>query len=217
MPENELATKKDLNDVKQELLHRLVSKEEFDQKISTLATKEELDQKISTLATKEELDQKISTLATKDELDQKISTLATKDELDQKISTLATKEELDQKISTLATKEELDQKIAPLATRKALEVVANQVATNTQDISEMKGDMKVLKWEMGQMREDIKSLETKFDRKFDILITAVDGIAKELSDMRTEKVATEHVLNRHETQIENHEKRIHKLELKKAS
>jgi len=181
MSENELATKKDLTDLKEELLGRM------------------------------------QLLATKEELDQKIATLVTKEEFDQKIATLATKEELDQKIATLATKEELDQKIATLATKEALEVVARQGAINTRDISEMKGDIKVLKWEMGQMREEIKSLETKFDKKFDVLITAVDGIAKELMDMRTEKVATEHVLNRHETKLENHDKRIRKLELKKAS
>ncbi|MCU0643957.1 MAG: hypothetical protein MUC94_06815 [bacterium] len=194
MSENELATKKNLTDLKEELLGRM-----------------------QRLATKEDLDQKIATLATKEELDNKVATLVTKKEFDQKVATLVAKKEFDQKIATLVTKEEFDQKIATLATKEALEVVANQGAINTRDISEMKGDIKVLKWEMGQMREDIKSLETKFDKKFDVLITAVDGIAKELMDMRTEKVATEHVLNRHETKLENHDKRIRKLELKKAS
>ena len=75
-----------INEMRTEMKN-MVTKEEFELRISKLATKEE----ISKLATKEE----ISKLATKEE----ISKLATKEE----ISKLATKEE----ISKLATKEEL--------------------------------------------------------------------------------------------------------------
>ena len=90
---NSVATKKDLEELRQELLGTLASKEE----IKKLATKEE----IKKLATKEELKK----LATKEE----IKKLATKEE----IKKLATKEE----IKKLATKKELSLEIGMLATK----------------------------------------------------------------------------------------------------
>jgi len=68
-PSNNFATKKDLSDLKDELLQRLVSKDEFDQKIATLATKQELKQEVAKLATKEDLKQEFAKLATREALE----------------------------------------------------------------------------------------------------------------------------------------------------
>ncbi len=118
---------------------------------------------------------------------------------------LVSKDEFDQKTSTLATKEELDQKIAKLATRKALEVVANQVAKNTDDIVVMKNDIKELKWDMGQMREEMNS-------KFDMVMNAFDKIMKGLDAQRAENAAFHHAMLRHENRLDDHDHRIGKLE-----
>ncbi len=55
-----------------------------------------------------------------------------------------------------------------------------------------------------------------FDNKFDIVLNAIDGVAKELSDMRTEKAAVDHSLTRHEERLDDHEVRIERLEMKRA-
>jgi Fe-S cluster assembly scaffold protein SufB len=150
---NNAATKKDLSDLKEDLLQRLVSKEEFDQKITTLATKEELKQEVA----------------------------------------------------KLATKEELKQEVAKLATRKALEVVANQVAKNTDDIVVIKYDIKELKLEMGQMREEM-------NEKFNMMMNAFDKIMKGLDAQRAENAAFHHAMLRHENRLDDHDHRIGKLE-----
>lgn len=164
MPEatKDQITKKDLQNLEQKLLNKLVSKEEFEQKIGDLATKEELEQ---------------------------------------------VREEL---LEKLATKEELKQEVAKLATREALEVVANQVARNTLDIIEIKNDVKEMRWEMSDMRHE-------FDHKFNVVLTGMDNVVKELQDMRTEQAAVNHALFRHDDRLEEHDGRIRKLELKRAS
>ncbi len=123
-----------VNEMRTEMKN-MVTKEEFELRISKLATKEEL----SNLATKEE----ISKLATKEE----ISKLATKEE----ISKLATKEE----ISKLATKEEMYKKIDECKEEIRAEVVEaikeashisydryielkNRITVNEKDIKEIK-------------------------------------------------------------------------------
>jgi adenosyl cobinamide kinase/adenosyl cobinamide phosphate guanylyltransferase len=114
MSENELATKKDFNDQKEELLQRLVNKDEFDQRIATLATKEELDQEIATLSTKD-----------------------------------------------------------------ALEVVANEVARNTVAIIEL----------TREVRYGFQNLRQEISNKFETVMKALNGIAKELADMRAERLS----------------------------
>ncbi|MCU0642971.1 MAG: DUF1664 domain-containing protein [bacterium] len=121
------------------------------------------------------------------------------------IGKLSSKEELDQKIAKLATKEELKQEVAKLATREALEVVANQVMKNTNDIENIKTELQAI-------NHKIDRLEEKFDYKFNMVLDAVDNVLKEVTNNRTEKVGYGHTMNRHEGRIENHEKRIKKLE-----
>ena len=104
----------------------MVTKEEFELRISKLATKEEL----SNLATKEE----ISKLATKEE----ISKLATKEE----ISKLATKEEMYKKIDEC--KEEIRAEVVE-AIKEASHIsydryieLKNRITVNEKDIKEIK-------------------------------------------------------------------------------
>jgi hypothetical protein len=121
----------------------------------------------------------------------------------------ATKKDLsdlkDELLQRLVSKDEFDQKIATLATRKALEVVANQVAKNTDDIVVLKNDIKELKWEMSQMREEMNN-------KFDMVMNAFDKIMKGFDDQRAENAAFHHAMLRHENRLDDHDHRIGKLE-----
>lgn len=118
---------------------------------------------------------------------------------------LATKEELKQEVAKLATKEELNQATAKLATREAVDVLANQVLKNTNDIDEIKKEIKAINYK-------IDRLDEKFDSKFNLVLNAVDNVLKEITNNRTERAAYEHALKRHDMLFENHEKRIQKLE-----
>ena len=93
-------------------------------------------------------------------------------------------------LQRLVSKDEFDQKIAPLATRASLEVVANQVAKNTDDIVVIKYDIKEMKLEMGQMREEMNN-------KFNMVMNAFDKIMKGFDDQRAENAAFHHALLRH--------------------
>ncbi len=111
--------------------------------------------------------------------------LASKEELKK----LATKEEL----KKLATKEELKK----LATKDELHQVEN----------------KLIK-EIIKIKTEIATLETKADaeKRFNLIMQAIDGLAAKIDSYNTEKAAVDHSLKRHDTQIEDHEHRITKLE-----
>jgi len=135
--------------------------------------------------------------------------LATKKDLEdlkkELLDNLASKKELKQELSQYITKEEFARELAKLATKENVEVVARQVLKNTNDIAALKTEMR-----MGFNRVDdrLDSLETKFD----IMMSAIDGIAKEFQNGRTEQAAIDHALSRHDNQIDDHEMRIKKLE-----
>jgi len=50
--------------------------------------------------------------------------------------------------------------------------------------------------------------------KFDVVLTAIDGLSGQINDVKTEKAAGEHTFKRHENKLNNHETRIEKLERK---
>ncbi len=64
------------------------------------------------------------------------------------------------------------------------------------------------------IQHDLTKFETKADadRRFDLLMQAIDGLAGRVDDYMVEKAATDHALTRHDNLFENHEKRIKKLE-----
>jgi len=96
------------------------------------------------------------------------------------IKKLVSKEEFDRKVAELATKEELSnvrtelfEKMEKLATREAVDVLANQVLKNTNDIVIIKSDIKGIKKEVSQLREDMND-------KFDTVLNAVDKVSRQL-------------------------------------
>ena len=126
-------------------------------------------------ATKKDLEELKNELLDKLASKDELKNLATKDELKK----LATKEELQK----LATKEE----IKKLATKEELketnykiELLANEVINIGQRITRVEGTT------------------TK-------ILEIVDGIAREITDQRTEKVAFEHGFRRHENRLDDHE------------
>jgi len=118
---------------------------------------------------------------------------------------VATKKDLENLKQEL--KQDFRKELSKYATKEALDVVARQVLNNSNDIAELKVEMK-----NGFQRVD-KRLDS-LDTKFDVMMTAIDGIAKGLQNGKTEKTAVDHALIRHEKKIDNHETRIINLENK---
>jgi chromosome segregation ATPase len=99
-----------------------------------------------------------------------------------------------------------------------------------QDVAELKEDVTGLKKDMKEVRTDIAILTVQTSqntadlhefkelnrRQMDTVITAIDGLAKMITDDRVERAATEHALRRHDHQLDDHEKRIKILEKKTA-
>ncbi|OGC01997.1 hypothetical protein A2V82_12650 [candidate division KSB1 bacterium RBG_16_48_16] len=101
------------------------------------------------------------------------------------LSKLASKEE----IKKLATKEE----IKKLATQESLDNLAAIVF---------------------QQQHQMSLLETKEDanKKFDLVMSAIDGLAKNIENHYIELKSGDSTFRRHERQLENHEDRIKVLE-----
>jgi len=133
--------------------------------------------------------------------------LATKNDLEaveQRLMVkLATKEELRQEVAKLATKEELEK------VKKSLERVANQVALNTTDITEIKHNVSRLESVMSAKFEQVHE-------KFDVVLQAIDGLAGKVDSYHTEKAAVDHGLRRHDKRLDEHESRIANVEAKLA-
>ena len=138
--------------------------------------------------------------STKNEL---LDRLISKKEFRSEIDKLVTKEEFRSEIDKLATKKELQSEITRLD--GSIEILANQVAKNTDGIKDLHVELAGLRREMNDRFSDMGN-------KFDIVLTAIDGLASQIRDMRAEKAAGEHTFLRHETRLDDHETRIRKLE-----
>jgi len=161
------------------------------------------------VATKNDLEnlkkELLGILVSKKDFKEQSDLLATKAEFKQELAKLVTKEEFRQELAKLVTKEEFKQELAKVSTKESVEVVARQVLKNTNDIASLRTEMR-----MGFNRVDdrLDSLESKFD----IMMSIIDGIAKQLQNSRTEKAAIDHALTRHEDKLDSHEVRITHLE-----
>jgi len=158
-------------------------------------------------ATKKELEQ------VKDEL---LAKLVSKDEFNQTVAKLATKEELKQEVAKLATKEELKREVAKLATKKDLKKLQKTVDQHSVDIAELKTDMKVVKWELSELRDEVRVNKKEHDQRFDRVMQSLDGISGQLIDIKTEMAAMNYTFRQHEERLDDHEVRITNLEEKSA-
>lgn len=124
----------------------------------------------------------------KQQVFKRFDSVATKDDLKK----LATKDEL----KKLATKSEL-KKLATKDELKKVDQKVDRVITAVVNI-----------------QHDLTKFETKADadRRFDLLMQAIDGLAGRIDDYMVEKAATDHALTRHDNLFEDHEKRIKNLE-----
>lgn len=126
---------------------------------------------------------------------------------------LVSKEELKEVVSKLATKEDLKNETSKLATRETVEVLAIQVLKNTTDIDEIKTELKSVNNKIFSLHDKIDRIDEKFESKFNMILNAVDNVLKEVTNNRVEKTAIDHALVRQDDRLDNHEKRIRKLEL----
>ena len=140
--------------------------------------------------------------------------LATKRDLENFKIELRT--ELKHELRNYVTKEEFREALSKVATRESVEVLANQVMENTNDISEIKNSISNIEWQVGGIKKDIHEIKNYIQTKFEAIMNAVDSMSKQLVNEKTEKMAIDHSLNRHEQRIDDHETRIKKLERKSA-
>ena len=96
----------------------------------------------------------------------------TKEEL---LDKLVSKKDLQNEINKLVTKKEFQSEIRRVD--GSLEMLANEVGENTLEIQKLCGEM---------------------NDKFNMVLTAIDGLSGQMGDSRTEKAAGEHKFRRHE-------------------
>ncbi len=150
-PWRELATKKDLDEIKAVMatkddLKDLATKKELEDIRSVMATKDDLRRLEETMATKKDLRVLEGRMATKDELEgirsvmatkKDLEKLATKDELERIRRAMATKEELEKIRSIMATKDDLRRLEETMATKAELEEIKAVMATK-KDLEDLK-------------------------------------------------------------------------------
>jgi chromosome segregation ATPase len=127
--------------------------------------------------------------------------------------------------------EKIDEVKADVALLKADVIVLKEdVKVLKVDVAELKVDVTGLKKEMKEVRTDIAILTVQTSqntadlhefkelnkRQMDTVITAIDGLARLITDDRVERAATERALRRHDHQLDDHEKRVTILEKKTA-
>ena len=114
--------------------------------------------------------------------------VATKNDLDilkhELLDKLVDKEQHQKDMATLATKEELSQAVAKLATKEEL------------------------KWEINELRREIKQIDERHNQRYDKILVTLDGIVGLIQNGRAEEAA----FQRHERTLDDHEHRIEQLE-----
>ncbi|MBN1466476.1 hypothetical protein JXA02_11980 [candidate division KSB1 bacterium] len=179
-PLNSVATKQDLNDLRDELkleFAKFATKND----LKRFATKDDL----KNFATKDDLKR----FATKDDL----KNFATKDDL----KNSATKDDL----KAFAKKDDLKNFITrddakDFARKKDLDKLTAQVAVNTVEIVNIKSEL--------------RGVHTKLDH----IIEVLSDVVGDLKDNQIERAATNVTIDRHQSILDNHEKRISHLEQK---
>ena len=123
-----------------------------------------------------------------------------------------------------ATKKDLE--ITKNELNKAIKEVKADLAGVKVDLAGVKGDLNEVKSDLKNVKKDIEHLAIRearnqvdhFEMKeqsrqqFDTLLTAIDGLAKLITDGQVEKAATESALQRHDDRLADHEIRIGVLE-----
>jgi len=125
----------------------------------------------------------------------------------------ATKEELKKDIET--TNKNVEKIVQRLDKQeKSLDLVAGQVAKNTSAIEKNTTAIEDLRIMNTLVIERMEKLETKedADRKFNLLMNAIDGVVGRIDVYRIEQVATDGTVQRLDAKVVNHEDRIRMLE-----
>jgi GTP1/Obg family GTP-binding protein len=74
----------------------------------------------------------------------------------------------------------------------------------------------LLRWEIHEVRKDLNDFKEETNQKLDMLLSAIDGLAKLITNGQVEKAASEATFQRHEQWLEDHERRIERIEMKSA-
>ena len=104
-----------------------------------------------------------------------------------RLSKSAGKEEFNEALAKVATKEDFRRALAKLATKKDL-----------KSLAELKADMKIVKWELSELRDEVRACEKKNDQRFDLVMQRLGGISGQILAIKTEMAATNHTFRQHE-------------------
>ena len=111
---------------------------------------------------------------------------------------VATKKDLEKTrqelLEKLATKEELKQAFAKLATKKELGKLGAKFDKLAGQIIKKSADIEIIKVQIIHILARLDEQETKADadRKFDLIMQALDGVVAKIDDFQVEKAATDH-------------------------
>ena len=120
------------------------------------------------------------------------------------------------------------------ATKKDLEITKNEL---NKAIIGVKSDLNGVKTDLSEVKADLKNVKKGVEhliiqkvrnqdehfqmkeqsrQQFDTLLSAIDGLAKLITNGQVEKAATESALRRHDGRLADHEIRVGVLEKKTA-
>jgi len=77
-------------------------------------------------------------------------------------------------------------------------------------------DEDTLRSEFYKIRKALMDFRMEMNQKFDMVLSAINRLAKQIADEKIKKVASEATFQRHERWLEEHDNRIGRLEKKIA-
>lgn len=93
------------------------------------------------------------------------------------------KEDLKNAFSQVATKVDFNREFAKVATLESVQALSRQVAENSNDLAEIRTQLKNINHRMDILINNLESLDSKIDRTFNRMSNALDKIIKRLTDI----------------------------------
>lgn len=135
----------------------------------------------------EKLDRVIDAMATKDDIAKIWDSMATKDDIAKIWDSMATKDDIAKIWDSMATKDD----IANMATKDDIALVVDNMATKDDLMDGLIGVET-------RLNRKIDDVDEKHTKKFQEILTAVDGFASRFERVEMESVNVHHRLDRHE-------------------
>jgi archaellum component FlaC len=100
-----------------------------------------------------------------------------------------------------------------LATKNDLKMLKNELETTiSKTKNELEKRIDVVEWKTDQVDNKLSIFKEDTGQKLDTIINSIDGLARLITDVKTEQTAFHSAMYRHEDVLENHEVRLGVLE-----